>query len=113
MKRQLLGAVAAVALAFGFANAATAKTLVYSSEGSPENFNPQINTTGTTFDAALPVFNKLVQFIPGTTEIEPALAESWTVSDDGLTYTFNLRKGVKFHARGAFSPSRDFTVDDV
>jgi dipeptide transport system substrate-binding protein len=113
MKRRLLGAVAAAALAFGFANAATAKTLVYCSEGSPENFNPQINTTGTTFDAALPVFNKLVQFIPGSTEIEPALAESWTVSDDGLTYTFNLRKGVKFHARGAFSPSRDFTVDDV
>jgi dipeptide transport system substrate-binding protein len=113
MKRRLLGAVAAAALAFGFANAAAAKTLVYCSEGSPENFNPQINTTGTSFDTAYPVFNKLVEFIPGTTELQPALAESWDVSDDGKVYTFHLRKGVKFHARGGFSPSREFTADDV
>jgi dipeptide transport system substrate-binding protein len=113
MKRRLLGAVAAAALAFGFANAAAAKTLVYCSEGSPENFNPQINTTGTSFDTAYPVFNKLVEFIPGTTELQPALAESWDVSDDGKVYTFHLRKGVKFHARGDFSPSREFTADDV
>ena len=52
MKRRLLGAVAAAALAFGFANAATAKTLVYCSEDGPESFNPQINTTGTSFDPA-------------------------------------------------------------
>ena len=113
MKRRLLGAVAAAALAFGFANAASAKTLVYCSEGSPENFNPQINTTGTSFDTAYPVFNRLVEFKPGTTEIMPALAESWDVSDDGKVYTFHLRKGVKFHARGAFSPTRDFNADDV
>jgi dipeptide transport system substrate-binding protein len=113
MKRRLLGAVAAAALAFGFANAASAKTLVYCSEGSPENFNPQINTTGTSFDTAYPVFNRLVEFIPGTTEIQPGLAESWDVSDDGKVYTFHLRKGVRFHARGDFSPSRDFNADDV
>ena len=113
MKRQLLGAVAAAALAFGFANVALAKTLVYCSEGSPENFNPQINTTGTSFDTAYPVFNRLVEFKPGTTEIMPALAESWDVSDDGLNYTFHLRHGVKFHARGDFSPTRDFNADDV
>ncbi|MEZ5830222.1 MAG: ABC transporter substrate-binding protein [Dongiaceae bacterium] len=113
MKRRLLGAVAAAALAFGLANAASAKTLVYCSEGSPENFNPQINTTGTSFDTAYPVFNRLVEFKPGTTEIMPSLAESWDVSDDGITYTFHLRKGVKFHARGSFTPSRDFNADDV
>src|ERR1700741_2505301 len=113
MNRRLLGAGAAAAIAFGFANAAAAKTLVYCSEGSPENFNPQINTTGTSFDTAYPVFNRLVEFKPGTTEIMPALAESWDVSDDGLTYTFHLRKGVRFHTRGSFTPSRDFDADDV
>ena len=114
MKRHLLGAVAlTVAMAFGAAHSADAKTFIYCSEGSPENFNPQINTTGTSFDAAHPVFNRLVEFKPGTTTIIPALAEKWDVSDDGLTYTFHLRKGVKFHSNKMFKPTRDFDADDV
>lgn len=44
------------------------------------------------------VMEGLVSLKPGTTaEIVPALAESWTTSPDGLTYTFKLRQGVKFH----------------
>src|SRR5689334_2957386 len=43
------------------------------------------------------VFDGLLDYKPGTTELVPDLAESFTVSDDGLTYTFKLRKGVKFH----------------
>lgn len=113
MKHRLLGAVAATAIAFGFAATAQAKTLVYCSEGSPENFNPQINTTGTSFDTAYPIFNRLVEFEPGTTNIMPGLAESWEIADDGLTITFHLRKGVKFHARKDFAPQRDFNADDV
>jgi len=114
MKRRIMGAVAftAIALCLG-APAQAAKTLVYCSEGGPENFNPQINTTGTSFDAAYPVFNRLVEFEPGTTKLMPALAESWDVSDDGLSYTFHLRKGVKFHQVGSFAPTRDFNADDV
>jgi dipeptide transport system substrate-binding protein len=105
--------LAATMLVTGLASAAGAKTLVYCSEGSPENFNPQINTTGTSFDAARPVFNQLVEFEPGTTKIRPALAESWVVSPDGLEVTFNLRKGVKFHSSKTFKPTRDFNADDV
>ena len=41
------------------------------------------------------------------------MAESWTTSADGLTYTFKLRKGVKFHTTENFKPSRDFNADDV
>ena len=93
--------------------AEAAKTLVYCSEGSPENFNPQINTTGTTFDASLPVYGKLVEFARGSTEIEPGLAETWEVSEDGTVYTFHLRPGVKFHANAHFKPTRDFDADDV
>jgi dipeptide transport system substrate-binding protein len=114
MKRHLLGAIAlTVAMAFGAAYSADAKTFIYCSEGSPENFNPQINTTGTSFDAAYPIFNRLVEFKPGTTTIIPALAEKWSVSDDGLTYTFHLRKGVKFHSNKMFKPTHDFDADDV
>ncbi len=105
--------LAATLLSAGFAAAAEAKTLVYCSEGSPENFNPQINTTGTSFDAARPVFNQLVEFERGTTNVIPGLAESWEVSADGLEVTFHLRKGVKFHSSKSFTPTRDFNADDV
>ncbi|HEV7915056.1 MAG TPA: ABC transporter substrate-binding protein, partial [Albitalea sp.] len=100
-------------LAFAGAGFA-AKTLVYCSEGSPEGFNPQYFTTGTTADAAsVPLFNRLVEFDLGTTNIVPGLAESWTAAPDGLSYTFKLRKGVKFHSNDKFKPSRDFNADDV
>ncbi len=93
--------------------AAQAKTLVYCSEGSPENFNPMLNTTGTTFDANQPVYNRLLGFKPGTTTTVPSLAERWDVSGDGKTYTFHLRPGVKWHSNAAFKPTRDFNADDV
>ncbi|WP_280139094.1 ABC transporter substrate-binding protein [Pseudovibrio sp. POLY-S9] len=91
-----------------------AKTLVYCSEGSPEGFTPSLYTAGTTFDASSrQIYNKLVEFKPGTTEVAPALAESWEVSEDGKEYTFHLRKGVKFHDTKWFTPTRDFNADDV
>ncbi len=89
-------------------------TLIYCSEGSPTSFDAAQSTTGTTFDAAAhPIYNTLIQVKRGTTEIEPGLAASWEVSDDGLTYTFHLRKGVKFHTTNYFKPTRDFNADDV
>ena len=89
------------------------KSLVFCSEGNPESFNPQTTTTGTRMNAALPLFNNLVEFVRGTTTIAPALAESWTASDDGLTYVFTLRRGVWFHSNADFTPSRPFNADDV
>ncbi|MDH3695523.1 MAG: ABC transporter substrate-binding protein [Gammaproteobacteria bacterium] len=95
-------------------SAFAAKTLVYCSEGSPEGFTPSLYTAGTTFDASSrAMFDRLVHFKRGTTEIEPGLAESWEVSDDGLEYTFKLRGGVKFHTTKTFTPSREFNADDV
>jgi len=92
---------------------ASAKTLVYCSEGSPENFYPGINTTGTSFDANEQIYSNIVKFERGGTAVEPGLAEKWTVSKDGLEYTFHLRKGVKWHSNKNFKPSRDFNADDV
>ena len=93
--------------------AASAKTLVYCSEGSPENFSPALNSTGTSFDALRPVYDRLTEFRPGTTDLVPGLAESWDISPDGLTVTLHLRHGVKFGTAKGYKPSRDFNADDV
>ena len=110
--RTVLGFAAALAVVAP--GALAAKTLVYCSEGSPENFTPAVNTTGTSFDAARPVYDQLVLFERGSSKVIPGLAESWSVSDDSKTITFKLRKGVKFHSGvNGFKPSRDFNADDV
>ena len=109
-----LTTLAAAVLLAGTGQAFAAKTLVYCSEGSPEGFNPQFFTTGTTLDASsVPMYNKLVEFDLGTTNVVAGLAESWTAAPDGLSYTFKLRRGVKFHANSKFTPTRDFNADDV
>jgi len=96
------------------ATPAAAKTLVFCSEGSPENFYPAVNTTGTSFDGSEPIYNRIVEFERGGTKVVPGLAEKWTISDDGTVYTFNLRKGVKWHSTSrSFKPTRDFNADDV
>jgi len=109
-----IATLALVTAGIALAGSVNAKTLVYCSEGSPENFNPQLYTSGTSVDAsAVPVFNRLVDFTPGTTNLVPSLAESWEISPDGTVYTFHLRKNVKFQSNKQFKPSRDFNADDV
>ncbi|MEX2201011.1 MAG: ABC transporter substrate-binding protein [Dongiaceae bacterium] len=106
--------LATAALVVGMATAANAKQLVYCSEGSPEGFDPGPWTAGTTFDASSrAVYNRLVDFVRGGTEIEPSLAESWEFSDDGTELTFHLRKGVKWQTTEYFTPTREFNADDV
>ena len=115
MKHRVVAIACAAALSgvLGAAGAAQAKTLVYCSEGSPENFNPMINTTGTTFDANLPIYNRLVEFKFGSTEVGPGLAESWDVSEDAKVFTFHLRKNAKWQSNKYFKPTRNFNADDV
>ncbi|WP_046863298.1 ABC transporter substrate-binding protein [Microvirga massiliensis] len=92
---------------------ATGKTLVFCSEGNPEALNPQIVSTTTGMNAARPMFNNLVEFPAGSTNIVPALAESWTISPDGLEYVFRLRRGVRFHSNSLFRPTRELNSEDV
>ncbi len=115
MKHRVVAIACATALSalVGAVGAVQAKTLVYCSEGSPENFNPMINTTGTTFDANLPIYNRLLEFKFGTTEVGPGLAESWDVSPDAKVFTFHLRKNVKWQSNRTFKPTRPFDADDV
>ena len=117
VQRAFLGAIAAPAvvslMALTAAAPVAAKTLVFCSEGSPENFYPGVNTTGTSFDANEPIYNRIVEFERGGTKVVPGLAEKWDISKDGLTYTFYLRKGVKWHDTRAFKPTREMNADDI
>jgi len=114
-RRALLAAMALPALlaAAGYSISVSAKTLVFCSEGSPENFYPAVNTTGTSFDANSQIYSRIVDFERGGTAVVPGLAQSWDISPDGKIYTFHLRKGVKWHNHRAWKPTRDFNADDM
>lgn len=71
--------------------------LVFARGGDSVGLDPGRETDGESFYGSHQIFDTLVEFKPGTTEVQPALAESWEVSSDGLVFTFNLRSGVKFH----------------
>ncbi|AHG64713.1 ABC transporter substrate-binding protein [Advenella mimigardefordensis] len=103
------------ALFAGIAGAAQAAgTLIYCSEGSPAGFDTPQYTSGTDFDAsARSIYNGLVSFRRGSTEVIPELAEKWDISENGLEYTFHLRRGVKFHTTRFFTPTRELIADDV
>ena len=53
------------------------------------------------------IFDGLMDYEPGTTNLRPGLAESYSISDDGMVFTFKLRAGVKFHN------GREMNADDV
>ena len=72
-------------------------TLVWGRGGDSVGLDPSHEDDGESFKVAENIFDTLVQFKPASTEIEPGLATSWEIADDGLTYTFNLRQGVSFH----------------
>jgi len=90
------------------------KNFVYCSEASPSTFNPQLADDSATFNASSQMlFNRLLEFASGTTNVIPALAESWEISKTGKVYTFHLRHDVWFHATDFFKPTRPMNADDV
>lgn len=110
----VFGFVPAFVLGLALHARATVKTFVYCSEASPSTFNPQIASDGPTYNAAAyTVYNRLVEFEQGGTKIVPSLAEKWDASKDGRTFTFHLRKNIKFQTTNSFKPTRNFNVDDV
>lgn len=74
--------------------------------GEPDQLDPHKTTAYFSFQVLENVFDTLVE-PDDRLEMQPALAESWTTSDDQLTWTFKLRSGVKWH------DGSDFTAEDV
>ncbi len=111
MPRRVGGLVVAAAL---FAAAqARADTLVVCTEGSPDFLNAALSTANTSFDVTEQTSDRLIGMEVGGSGLVPALAESWSVSEDGLTYTFALRRGVRWQSNTAFKPGRPFNANDV
>ena len=79
-------------------------TLTIATNEPPQTFDPIQSTNSTVDQMNLNDYNALVQYPPGqNATLQPQLATSWSISPDGLTYTFNLASGVKFHDGTAFS----------
>lgn len=90
----------------GDSSAPGGDTLVAAIGGEPDQLDPQKTSSYFSFEVLENVFDTLVE-PDENLEMQPALAESWEVSDDQLTWTFHLRGGVTFH------DGSPFTSEDV
>jgi peptide/nickel transport system substrate-binding protein len=76
-------------------------------EGNPSTLNPILSSDAYASSVFSWVFDTLIRYNPNTGQPEGRLAESWTISPDGLTYDFNLRKDATFH------DGKPLTAEDV
>ena len=94
---------------YALAKSAEAKdpsTFLYVTFGSPETFDPALDYETSGAELIQATMETLVFYDrEKATQFKPQLAESWTVSDDGKTYTFKVRSGIKFHEGGDMTPS--------
>src|SRR5574343_1594055 len=93
--------------------ALAAKPLIFCADASPEGFDPGLWDSSTTNNANRQMFQGLLAFKRGSTELVPRLATAWQMSPDAKTLTLTLRRGVQFHKVPGFTPSRAMNADDV
>lgn len=111
LRRLLLLTLGALAL---WGSASAAGTLNYPVSADPEHLDAWRSTTVATRRVLVNVYEGLTTFDGESGAVVPALAESWDISDDGLTYTFHLRRGVKFQAApGVTYADPEMKADDV
>src|SRR3989441_2240780 len=77
------------------------ETLTFATGADPDSLDPQNTQSNPGEQVNRMMHENLIRF-NAKMQLEPGLAESWSVSKDGLTWTFKLRKGVKFHDGTAF-----------
>lgn len=73
------------------------KVLIFGRGGDSVSLDPIAVTDGESYKVTKNIFDTLVNFGEQDTEIHPGLATEWEAAEDGLTYTFTLEEGVKFH----------------
>nr|WP_273068798.1 ABC transporter substrate-binding protein [Thioclava marina] len=88
-------------------NAKSGGNIIVTYKDDVATLDPAIGYDWQNWSMIKSVFDGLMDYVPGTTELRPGLAESYEISEDGTTFTFKLRKGVKFHN------GREMTAEDV
>ena len=78
-------------------------TLVWGRGQDAKSLDPADVSDGESVKVLTNIFDTLVTFKPGTTELAPGLAERWTTDPSRLVWTFELREGVKFHDNTPFN----------
>jgi len=101
-RRGVLAAAAGFAIALGvMSTPVKAQTppnvLIVGQIAEPKSLDPAAVTAVNDFRILVNLYEGLTRYKSGTLEVEPGLAESWEISEDGTEYTFKLRSGVKFH----------------
>ncbi|HKI59020.1 MAG TPA: ABC transporter substrate-binding protein [Trueperaceae bacterium] len=95
MTRKWLIALATLLASAGTGFAANS-TVVLTFQNDISTLDPAIGYNWDNWSMIQAIFDGLMTYKPGTTELQPALATDYQISDDGLTYTFDLRQGVTF-----------------
>jgi len=109
MRRRLAGVLASLFLvstlltgcgvinSIGRGQTAGEKTVIFARGADSISLDPALIEDGESAKVVANVFDTLVRYREGSTEVEPSLATEWSTSDDEKEWTFKLRKGVKFH----------------
>ena len=103
--KTLLATTASVLFTISTLNVASAAVIsrkpqdniFYASSTEPLGLDPALVDDADSANLNHSLYESLLKFEDKGTNVEPSLAQSWTISDDGLTYVFKLRQGVKFH----------------
>jgi len=82
-------------------------TLTFAKSGDVVKLDPADVTDGESVTVMDNIFEGLIRYKKGSSELEPCLAERWEEGEDGMSFTFYLKKGVKFH------DGTDFNADAV
>lgn len=113
MKKLMISTALSLALALPAAaqdpdpNAQPGGDIIITYKDDVATLDPAIGYDWQNWSMIKSVFDGLMDYEPGTTTLRPGLAESYEMSEDGLTYTFHLRPGVKFHN------GREMVAEDV
>ena len=116
MKRWLRFTVAVLAAAFLFAltgcgSSTNSASFTWFVDSIPANLDPQVASGASDVIACENLYGTLVRKDPDG-ELVPGLCEKWTVSSDGLTYTFTLKDGLTYAAAKGAATEYDITAED-